>query len=67
LSLKFVICVDRDPFIYGGPGATGEEAKNLERGPKSPKAGSNESNAQEDLQVLLVGVITMGSSVPLFL
>ncbi len=40
-----------DPFIYGGPGATGEEAKNLERGPKSPKPGSAEGNAMEDLQV----------------
>ncbi len=40
-----------DPFIYGGPGATGEEAKNLERGPKSPKPGSAEGSAMEDLQV----------------
>ncbi len=28
-----------DPFMFGGRGATGEEAANLERGPKSPKAG----------------------------
>ena len=27
-----------DPFMFGGKGATGEEAANLERGPKSPKA-----------------------------
>ena len=51
LLILYYILVNRDPFIYGGPGATGEEAKNLERGPKSPKPGSNESNAQEDLQV----------------
>jgi hypothetical protein len=40
-----------DPFRFGGAGATGEEAKNLERGPKSPKPGSAESNALDDLQV----------------
>jgi hypothetical protein len=28
-----------DPIRFGGQGATGEEAKNLERGPKSPKPG----------------------------
>lgn len=28
-----------DPIRFGGRGATGEEAKNLERGPKSPKPG----------------------------
>ena len=37
-----------DPFRFGGAGATGEEAKNLERGPKSPKPGTA---ADEDLQV----------------
>ena len=30
-----------DPFKFGGQGATGEEAKSLERGPKSPKPGAN--------------------------
>ena len=37
-----------DPFRFGGAGATGEEAKNLERGPKS---GSNADEGLQDLQV----------------
>jgi len=28
-----------DSIRFGGRGATGEEAKNLERGPRSPKSG----------------------------
>lgn len=44
-----------DPFRFGGAGATGEEAKSLERGPKSPKPGSA---ADEDLQVILTKQFT---------
>ena len=34
-----------DPFMFGGKGATGAEAKSLERG---PKPGSNKNNSSED-------------------
>ena len=36
-----------DPFKFGGKGATGEEAKSLERGPKSPKAGVNGDEVED--------------------
>ena len=37
-----------DPFMFGGKGATGEEARELERGPKSPKAGKADSGSSEE-------------------
>ena len=49
-----------DPFLFGGAGATGEEAKSLERGPKSPKPGSAEGNALDDLQVRKIGIFCTG-------
>ena len=37
-----------DPFIFGGRGATGEEAKNLERGPKASPGGRNGNEDDEE-------------------
>ena len=31
-----------DPFVFGGKGATGEEARGLERGPKGGKSGADD-------------------------
>ncbi len=36
-----------DSIRFGGRGATGEEAKNLERGPKSPKPGEFRGNRKD--------------------
>jgi signal recognition particle receptor subunit alpha len=41
-----------DPFMFGGQGATGEEARNLDRGAKSPKAGKGGANEDGDEEVL---------------
>ena len=34
-----------DPFVFGGPGATGEEARSLDRSAMSPKGKKNKEKA----------------------
>ena len=48
--------------MTGGKGATGAEAKNLERGPKAPEPGSEAANMDHHLRQFVPDASVVGAS-----